>query len=113
MLDAMVILYERNRLSAAATVMRRHQDLPVGLNTAARTLDFIQADGEVAQGQPQAVCHGREQLERLTVRARAAAQGLAIHGQARDYRDFLLQEPVADDAIEPMRVQLAQHAIKG
>jgi hypothetical protein len=52
-------------------------------------------------------------LKRLAVRARAAPQRLAVHGQARDRREFLFQEPIADKAVELMRVQFAQHAIKG
>src|SRR5258706_3026358 len=44
-------------------------------------------DRLLGQRQPQAVADGREQLQRLAIAAPAAAQGLAIDGQAREHGD--------------------------
>src|ERR1039458_42513 len=44
-------------------------------------------------GQAQAVAHGREQLQRLAVRAAAAAQTFAIHRQALEDGNLLRHHP--------------------
>src|SRR5580698_540821 len=72
------LLLTVNRVGGDEAAFQRRQRTEQGFEGG----DFIALllDGDLAQRQAEAVAHGREQLQRLALVARAAAHDFAVHG---------------------------------
>ncbi len=70
-------------------------------------------DGLLGHRQAQAMADRRKQLERFAIRAGAAAQTLAIHGQPLEDGNLLRHHPLADAEVKMGGIQSVHHAEKG